>query len=82
MTFQKATKKQQDTLLDKSAKLAQKWLVKGFTAQQCATGVWDRIGHTTSAKNEKVQIYGFYNGEKKHMRLLREVSQTEIVSFQ
>jgi hypothetical protein len=83
MAFQYATQKQQDKKRDKAAQLAQKWLNKGFTPEQCAEGIWNKVGYTTSAKNDKVQIYGFNNDEKSNkMRILREVSQTEIVKFQ
>lgn len=83
MAFQYATQKQQDKKRDEAAQIAQKWIRKGFTPEQVATGIWNKIGYTTSAKNGKVQIYGYNNNEKPSaMRIMREISTTEIVSFQ
>lgn len=81
MAFQYATRKQQDKKMNKAAEAAQKWLQRGFTPEQVAEGIWNKVGYTTSAKDGKVQFYGFYNDEKPKMRIMREISATEITKF-
>ena len=78
-----ATLKQQNKKRDEIANKAQVWLQKGFTSEQVANTVCNRFGYRTSAKNNKVQIYGFNNDEKSQsLRVIREVSITEVIKFE
>lgn len=77
------TRKQTDKKNDKTAKLAQDWLQRGFTPEKVADTIWNRIGMQTGVKDGKVQLFGFYNDESwKDMRVVRLVSSEEIIKFE
>ena len=58
MAFRYSTEEEKTKHLQKWAKIAQKWLKKGFTPEKVAETVWDRVGYLTGVKNGKVEICG------------------------
>lgn len=83
MAFQYATQKQQDKSLDKAAQVAQKWLQRGFTPQQVAEGITNKIGYQTFVSNGKVNIYGCYNKEYQKIMfyVMRRITADSIEKF-
>jgi len=60
-----STKKQSDKKMKKVAEVAQKWMQKGFSAEQVAEGIWNKVGYVTSGQDGVVKFYGKAKGEKR-----------------
>lgn len=85
--FNPATRQQQDKKMDKAAKVAQQWLQKGFTPEQVAEGVWNKVGYTTSVDGKIVKFWGCYNDEYRNWQgkrpqqfyVMREITEDSII---
>lgn len=75
-----ATRKATDKIRDKAAKAAQSWLIRGFTPEQAAEGICNKIGILAKPKNNTVEFWGFYNDETiKDQRITRVITAEEII---
>jgi len=65
MAHRKATRKETDKRNTKVCKIAQNWLIKGFTPKQVADGVWNKLGNQATARHGFVLVSSqYWDGEK------------------
>ena len=75
-----ATREATDKMRDKAAKAAQGWLIRGFTPEQVAAAIYNKVGIQAKSQSDTVEFWGFYNDETtKDQRITRVITAEEII---